>query len=303
MSKRRAILIIGASLAVALPVAAQTAAELRAQSRELQQRRQASYQRMQDAQSAARSGPLDFIVLQGATVHVRKGQLAARDSAALVRAFDGAAEELKAAFGDDGAALLADEHWLLWFSSPGNGVFELTRREQRVAVSVASPLAAKQIQQLLVTRAATALVAQSPLFETWIGGLFEVGDPERTHYFAYRQLVFHATDAGQRCARGVVADCSASLGVGTARSQLRYAIERDGPAVLRLMRSTPTAGVGATAALAAALGESEADFLSAWHARISSSGALRAGGNVTLLFTSLGWCALCAVAASRRRPR
>lgn len=307
MCNRGVILIAATLLAAATPLRGQTAAELREQVNAMQARRTTSYERMLEAEDAARTTPDDSMKLHGATVRFLATHLSARDRATVERAFDAAARELTSTFGPDGASLLAGDEWMLWFVQRRAGseiaALGLIGRAQRLSVNLVVPLRQSDVQHLVVTRAATSIATKSAGYAAWIGHNFTIDDAERTHYFAYRQLVFHASEESRRCARGVVSDCARTHGVAVAQSMLRYAIELDGRVMQRFLQNAPIALGRPTAEIAAALGQNEEEFLKGWHSRIAASGATRAKGTSSMLFTSLGWCALFAVAASRRRPK
>jgi hypothetical protein len=307
MCNRGVVLAFAALVFAAEPAFGQTVAELREQARAMQARRTASFERIGQAEVDAQGVTDTSMILQDAMVHFRAADVSSRDRASIVRAFDDAANELRSAFGADGASLLAGDNWRISITSWGNGVprasISLVSASARYGSVVPLPLRSQALSELLVGRATTALAARSPSVSEWVGHRFSIDDAQRTHYFAYRQLVLHASDAGRRCARGVVADCAQNHGIAVAQSMLRYAIERDGPTMLRSLKNTPEASPTPLAMIAAALGESQDEFLTQWHAHISKSGATRAAGHAGLLFTSLAWCALFAALAARRRPQ
>jgi hypothetical protein len=316
---------------------ARSAAELRALRDSLSRRFNAAREAFTAAQAQARAVPDTSMELQGAILRFRAENLAERERAALQRAFDRAADELDAIFGDGGRALMKQQVWLVTArnsasrNEPGIGLDALERvgdsfrAELATTASFALPLDVNEVVDVVRAQAGRRLVAGVPMMKAWLGGGFSIDDPTRIHYFAHRQLALHESSPARRCARGNIAACS-DLTDPRARARwfdptdianfnrvpvsgivreslLRYAIEVDGPAVLRAFTSPTSAADSPVPFIAGAVGRRSEDYLRDWQAELSQSGAVRVKATPLRVLTAFGWFALCGVVATRRRAR
>ncbi len=313
-----------------------SAAELRALRDSLALRFNAARAALDTAQLLARAVPDTSMQLQGATLHFRAENLAGRERAALARAFDRAAEELDAIFGEGGRALMAGQLWQVTARSGGDRGAEIgldalervdgsNRAERTTTASFALPLNIDDVVEALRAQAGRKLVAGVPMMQAWLGGGFSIDDPTRIHYFAHRQLALHESSPARRCARGNLAAC-ADIVDPTARARwfdptdkanfsrvpmsgivreslLRYAIEVDGPAILRAFRAPSGTWTAPVPFIAAAVGQRPDDYLRDWQRTLAQSGAVRVKATPAGVLTAVAWFALCGVVATRRRPR
>lgn len=323
--------------AAAVAPSARSAAELRALRDSLAQRFNAARAALDTAQILARVVPDTSMQLQGATLHFRAENLAGRERAALARAFDRAAEELDAIFGEGGRALLAGQVWLVTARGTGarggagigldalESVDGSNRAERTTTASFTLPLNIDDVVEALLAQAGRVLIAGVPMMQAWMGGGFSIDDPTRIHYFAHRQLALHESSPARRCARGNAAACADIVDPqararwfdptdkanfnrvpvsGIVReSLLRYAIEVDGPAVLRAFRAPSGTWTAPVPFIAAAVGQRPDDYLRDWQRTLAQSGAVRVKATPARVLTAVGWFALCGVVAMRRRPQ
>lgn len=331
------LLLAGGSAAVSAQATARSAAEIRAIRDSLSQRFTAARAAFDSAQAQARVVPDTSMELEGAILRFRAENLAERERVALRRAFERAAEELDVIFGEGGRALLKQQLWLVTArnsasrNESGIGLDALERvgdsfrAELATTASFAVPLDVNEVVDVIRAQAGRRLVAGVPMMKTWLGGGFSIDDPTRIHYFAHRQLALHESSPARRCARGNIAACSdvtdprararwfdptdvANVNrvpvSGIVReSLLRYAIQLDGPAVLRAFTSNTSAADAPVPFIAAAVGKRSEDYLRDWQAELAQSGAVRVKAAPTRVLTAFGWFALCGVLATRRRAR
>lgn len=331
IAPRRLMLALLVAAAPAAPLGAQTAAELTALRDSLEQRFEAARVRLEGAENQARDVPNDSLMLSGAVVRFRAENLSERERRALTRAFAAAAAELEAMFGAEGPSLMRGHPWQVTIRE-GRGFgdaaalgLDALEGERRVtSASLRLPLDIAEATKAIREHAGRELVSRHDAIRRWTNNSFRLDEPARTHYFAHRHLALHQSSPARRCARGTISACldifdNASRDrwfdpgddVNTERvpasgivreSLLRYAVEQDGQAIFRALR-TPSADEGpAVAAIASALGETPEQLLTGWQAELATSGSVRVHPRPGQVLTAIGWFAFCGVMAARRRP-
>lgn len=329
MSRRRWVLLLAFVVAPA-PLAAQTLDELRAKRQELQDSIRASTERLEAAESAARTVPDTAMVVAGVTVRFPRADFPTADRRRLRRAVEEVATSLQQRYGEEGLVLLSGDVWVLSAPIPPNPKGPIiaihVETGPRASASAISelPLQGDRIRALALSRASQRAIEKSFVIRDYVGPSLLLEADARTHYFAYRALATSVSSPARRCARGVIADCHSILdpsavtrwfdpgdlepGVrptalaGAVRaSLLKYALELGGDTALRALRAgtgTHTAPLGAIAELARIPLD---DLVAQWQIKIASAADQRAGLRLPLAFTSLAWGGLLLVLSTRRR--
>jgi hypothetical protein len=325
----RAASALALVLCAALPASAQSAAELQLRRDSLQLRFKAARARLDTAQNTARAVPDDSLLLHGAVLYFNSANLDERERRSLTRAFDVAAAELQELFGPEGTSLLEGQLWFVtvtgpfWIRGEPRLGLETLENGRRTTESLNLPIRTEAVVNMVRRRSGRQLVSTQPRIRDWTAG-FRLDDPTTTHYFAHRHLALHQSSPARRCARGNV-DACADIFSPAARdrwfdptdivnvdrdptsgavreSVLRYAVEVDGPGVLRAFQVPADSTIDRIGFIAAAVNQTPDEFLRGWQARLADSGAVRVRATRGGIAAALGWFALFGIVATRRRP-
>ncbi len=317
--------------AMALPAEAQTAAEIAARRDAVQERYALAQVALKEAENRARAVPDDSLVLHGSIVRFNSANLEERERQSVTRAFDLAASELTELFGPDGSSLLDGQAWLVTVSRSNSrreasllGLEAVDGERRMNTESFKLPLNIPATASLIRRQAGRNLVRAQPVFFAWVGGFRLAGSTE-THYFAHKLLALHQSTPARRCARGNIPACTDILderararwfeatdevnrervaaGGMVRESVLRYAVEVNGPAVLRAFQSPVDTALQPVPFLAAAVGQDQAQFVAGWQSQLAESGGARVRAIPRTVLAAFGWFALCGIVATRRRPR
>lgn len=327
---RRAASVLALALCAALPASAQSSAELALRRDSLDLRYKAARARLDTAQNLARAVPDDSLLLHGAILRFNSANLEERERRSLTRAFDVAAADLQSLFGPDGTSLLEGQIWFVTVTGPFIGRskaqlgLETLENGRRTTESLNLPIRTELVVDIVRRRSGRQLVATQPSIRDWTAG-FRLDDPTTTHYFAHRHLALHQSSPARRCARGNIDSCADIFDpaardrwfdptdiVNTERdptsgavreSVLRYAVELDGPGVLRAFQSPADSTRDRIGFIAAAVNQEPDEFLRGWQARLAEAGAVRVRATPGSVMAALGWFALCGIVATRRRPK
>lgn len=312
--------------------AGQTAAELAARRDSLESRYAVARQALEMAENLARAVPDDSLVLHGSVVQFNAANLEERERRSLRRAFDAAAAELTELFGPAGVSLLSEQRWLVTVMHASSRrvepslVLEAVNAEPGPPVkSLSLPLNVPLAADVIRRQAGRNLLRSQPRLRDWLGGAFLVSDRTTTHYYAHRQLALHQSSPARRCARGNIIACTDILdssararwfdpgdeanpdrvpASGLVReSVLRYAVDFDGPALLRAVTAEADSTMEPLEFIAAAVGQPQEEFLAGWQAQLAASGAVRVRAPARNIATALAWFAVCGIVAARRRPQ
>ncbi len=273
--------------------------------------------------------PDDSLTLSGATLLFRRDDLPPREITRLRTAFARVEMQVRQQFGDDGPRLLAETRWSIRvYRRPGvmeapRVVFEPeVRRALAGAPVVQLPLDVDYVEELVRRGVGERIVLQNDALANWMGSAFSLDAPERSLYFASRDLVLHGNDLSRRCARGVVRDCGRILApelYGTRRepgddrrsnpathtvrsSVLLYALGQGGGGAIAALAAAPD--TNSAIAILAAIAETTPDGLIAgWHAQVAAAGTARTRVAPRMLLSSTAWILLFGLVATRRRPR
>lgn len=323
-------LALCAALPAATPASAQSSAELALRRDSLKLRYDAARARLDTAQNVARAVPNDSLLLHGAILRFNTANLNERERRSLTRAFDVAAAELQSLFGPDGTSLLDGQIWFATVTGPFTGRskarlgLETFENGRLTTESLNLPIRTEVVVDIVRRRSGRQLLASQPRIREWTAG-FRLDDPTTTHYFAHRTLALHQSSPARRCAQGNVDACADIFDpaakdrwfdpadiVNTERdptssavreSVLRYAVETDGPGMLRAFRSHSDSTIDRIGFIAAAVNQEPDEFLRGWQARLAEAGAVRVRATPGNVVAALGWFALCGIVATRRRPK
>lgn len=273
--------------------------------------------------------PDDSLSLSGATVLFRRADLPPREIARLRTAFTRVEMQVQQQYGDDGPRLLAETRWSIRvYRRPGvmaapHVVFEPeVKRVLSGAPVLRLPLDVDYVAELVRRGVGERIVLQNPVLAHWMGSAFSLDAPERTLYFASRDLVLHGNDLSRRCARGVVRDCGRILApelYGTWRepgdgrrsnpathtvraSVLLYALGQGGGGAIATLAAAADTN-SAIAILASTAGTTPDDLIAGWQAEVAAAGAARTRVAPRMLLSSGAWILLFGLVATRRRPR
>lgn len=326
----RAASVVALALCTTLPASAQSLAELRLRRDSLELRFKAARARLDTAQNLARAVPNDSLLLHGAILRFNSENLDERERRSLTRAFDVAASELEALFGPDGTSLLAGQVWQATVTGPISGRsrarlgLDALENDRRTTESLNLPIRTEMVVDIVRKRAGRNLLATQPGIRDWVAG-FRLADPITTHYFAHRTLALHQSSPARRCARGSIDSCADIFdpkardrwfdpsdivnfdrdptSSAVRESVLRYAVDVNGPGVLRAFQSPADSTQDPIAFIATAVNQEPDEFLRGWQARLAESGAVRVRAAPASVVAALGWFALCGIVATRRRPK
>lgn len=323
---------IAVTLAAGLQVEAQTAAELAARRDSIEYRYAYARLALESAENLARAVPNDSLLLHGSVLRFNSTNLEERERRSLTRAFDAAAAELTGLFGADAVSLLSAQEWLVTVMharsrrvEPSLVLEALDEESGPPMQSLSLPLDVPLVEARIRHQAGRNLLRSQPRLAEWLGAVFPISDATTTHYFAHRQLALHQSSPARRCAHGNITACADILDAsararwfdpgdeanpdrapasGLVReSLLRYAVDVDGPALLRAVAAETDSTMEPLAFIAAAVGQRPEEFLTGWQAQLAASGAVRVRAPPRNIATVLAWVALCGMVATRRRPQ
>lgn len=329
MSNRHWGLLLALAFAPAA-VAAQSLDELIARREILRDSLRASISRLEAAEAGARTVPDSALLVEGITVRFPRADFPVADRRRLTRAVENAVASLADRYGTEGRALVEGDVWVLSAPlqpNPLGPVISITvENGPRASASAVSelPLDADRIRRLTFDRASQRAVERSRAIRDYVGPSLLLDPDSRTHYFAYRALATSLSSPARRCARGVIPDCRVILDPGAAgrwfdegdlqpnqrpqalagpvrASLFKYAIERGGEPALRSLRTGAGTRTGALESIAELAGMPVSDLVAQWQVHISTFADQRAGVQLPLVLTSLGWGGLFLVLSTRRR--
>lgn len=325
--------IIALAVAVLpLPAQGQSAAELRVRRDSLEQRFAVARAELDHAQNLARAVPNDSLLLQGSIVRFNTANLDERERRSLARAFDVAAAELEDLFGAGGKSLVEGQVWHVTVvrsstrrGAVGLGLEPVDDSRRLTTGSLRMPLSIPAVTEIIRDQAGRNLIRSQQRVRNTLGGGFSIDEPIGTHYLAHRHLALHQSSPARRCARGNISACAdifndaararwfddndsanrdRAPAAGVVReSLLRYAIEVDGPAVLRAFQAPADSTQEPLPFIAAAVGQVPEQLLRGWQARVAESGAVSVRASPRTILAAVGWFALCGLVATRRRPQ